>query len=116
MEAGLLELAIKELASQGPYALVLGGIAFCFVKFWMLPKAVADVEKTKAEAMANLELASAFKTVASAVDSLSETHSSHRHEARQAISCLADVYESIMAGDVVRARAQLQVVSTMFKS
>lgn len=105
----LLEMA----AEQGPYALVLAGLAFAFARYWILPKAAADLEKTKSDAESNKQQAEALKTVAKAYDQLIVENHSYRNDWRKIIAIVTEVTEAMIAGDHARARSLLTVLKNL---
>lgn len=112
---GFAEIA-KEIAGQGPYALVLFFLAWCFVKFWMIPAGVENAKKIEAEKNAYLDQTSALKTIAAAVDKIASEHREHKEDDRRLVASIAVIGNALAANDLPGAKAGLQALQLMFDS
>lgn len=110
------ETALMEWAkSQGIYCLVLVMLAIAHVKYWVIPKAAADVKKTETDAVANTQQAAAMKTIATAFDSFVEEQRTHRQEIRKVARLTAAAVEACSKNDTAGMQSTVQALRTLLE-
>jgi hypothetical protein len=105
----------KSIGSQGPYATILAVLAWVFIRYWILPKAEADIAKVKSDAVANQQQAEALKTIAHAYDEMSrsireigERHNASHRDMRRMISFVSQGLSALSINNDAGVKSALQ--------
>lgn len=112
-EISLLKVAMEHLIKQGPSTLILCIIGYIFLRYWILPKASADVEKTKSDQLATVQQADALKSIAESLKHMCDDHAKHTSRLQVVISNVSGALEASLAKDDNAVRNHLRVLRTV---
>ena len=107
--------ALENAGNQGPYALMLAVLVGVIIYYWIIPKATADIEKTKTDAVANQDQAAAMKIIGNALDKMVDEQATHRVEQRRMVRFVCQAVEAAAKSDMPGTQSAIQSLRTLME-
>ena len=116
MPETLITKLLEIFAGQGPYALVLAALAYVFAKYWILPKAEADLDRVNEDMVFNKERMELARKVEKSIDEIHVSMGAEKKLIINSISLFGDAINAILSKDEEKCKGVLASLSSILKN